>query len=74
MSKLPRISGKQLIKALLKAGFSIVRIKGSHHFLLHNDGRCTVVPVHSGEIIGLGLLHKILRDVEMTNESLSDLL
>jgi predicted RNA binding protein YcfA (HicA-like mRNA interferase family) len=74
MSKLPRISGKQLIKVLLKTGFSIIRIKGSHHFLQHNDGRCTVVPVHSGEIIGLGLLHKILRDVELTNESLSDLL
>jgi predicted RNA binding protein YcfA (HicA-like mRNA interferase family) len=43
-----------------------VRIKGSHHFLRHPDGRATVVPVHAGETIGPGLLAQILRDVEMT--------
>ena len=34
----------------------------------HADGRSTVVPVHSGETIGPGLLLKILRDVEMTKD------
>jgi len=33
-------------------------------FLKHPDGRTTVVPIHAGETIGLGLLSKILRDVE----------
>jgi hypothetical protein len=31
----------------------------------HPDGRRTVVPVHSGETIGPGLLSKILKDAEM---------
>jgi predicted RNA binding protein YcfA (HicA-like mRNA interferase family) len=52
MSKFPTISGKQLIAVLNKLGFEVVRIKGSHHFLRHADGRSTVVPIHAGETIG----------------------
>jgi predicted RNA binding protein YcfA (HicA-like mRNA interferase family) len=47
------------------SGFATLRIKGSHHFMRHSDGRVTVVPVHSGETIGPGLLRKILKDIEM---------
>ena len=50
--------------------FRAVRIKGSHTFLKHPDGRATVVPVHSGETIGPGLLRAILRDVEMSVDEL----
>jgi predicted RNA binding protein YcfA (HicA-like mRNA interferase family) len=74
MSRTPRLTGGELIAALGKAGFSVLRAKGSHHFLRHEDGRSTVVPVHSGETIGPGLLHKILRDCQMTAEQLSRLL
>jgi predicted RNA binding protein YcfA (HicA-like mRNA interferase family) len=70
MPKSPRLRGRELIAALHDAGFRVVRIKGSHHFLQHSDGRCTVVPVHSGEIIGPGLLNKILKDVEFEVEDL----
>ncbi|NQU29741.1 MAG: type II toxin-antitoxin system HicA family toxin [Anaerolineae bacterium] len=74
MAKLPRISGKKLIKALKKDGFEVLRIKGSHHFLAHPDGRRTVIPVHRNEIIGPGLLSKILRDCEMEPSKFSKLL
>jgi len=74
MTKLPRVRGRELIAALRKAGFEVVRVKGSHHFLRHPDGRCTVVPVHQGETIGPGLMAKILRDCEMTREELVELL
>ncbi|MDD4018023.1 MAG: type II toxin-antitoxin system HicA family toxin [Kiritimatiellae bacterium] len=66
MSTFPAFSGPQLIKALRRLGFEIIRVKGSHHFLRHPDGRCTVVPVHRGEMIGRGLLAQILRDCELT--------
>ncbi|MEI8174123.1 MAG: type II toxin-antitoxin system HicA family toxin, partial [Deltaproteobacteria bacterium] len=49
MSTFPAFSGPQLIKALRRLGFELIRVKGSHHFLRHPDGRCTVVPVHRGE-------------------------
>jgi len=68
MSKFPSLSGKEIISILKKAGFKVERQKGSHVFMKHPDGRVTVVPVHSGETIGAGLLSKILRDVEMTKD------
>ena len=71
MSRSPRVGGSQLITALAEAGFRVIRVRGSHHFLRHPGGRTTVVPVHSGETIGPGLLHKILRDCEL---SVADLL
>ncbi len=70
MSKMPQISGKELISALSKIGFKVIRIKGSHHFLKSESGKTTVVPVHSNENIGPGLLSKILRDCEISKEEL----
>lgn len=74
MIKLPRVKGQELIAALRKIGFEVIRVKGSHHFLRHPDGRCTVVPVHRGDIIGPGLMTKILYDCEMTINELVGLL
>lgn len=68
MSKLPSLTGKKIISILKNAGFTVVRQRGSHVFLKHEDGRATVVPVHSGETIGPGLLSKILRDAELTRD------
>jgi len=70
MSKFPLLTGKELVSILKKSGFTVERQRGSHVFLKHADGRATVVPVHSGETIGPGLLSKILRDVEMTKDEL----
>lgn len=69
MPRLPRLRGREVITALRKGGFVTLRIKGSHHFLGHPDGRRTVVPVHSGETIGPGLMSKILKDIEMETEA-----
>ena len=74
MTRLPRIKGKELIRALERAGFYIDRARGSHFFLKHADGRATAVPLHSGEILGPGLLRHILRDVNITAEELVELL
>ncbi|TSA11354.1 MAG: type II toxin-antitoxin system HicA family toxin [Deltaproteobacteria bacterium] len=74
MSTFPSITGNRLIRALRKIGFEVVRTKGSHHFLQHPDGRCTVVPVHRGETIGRGLFARILRDCDLTREEFQKLL
>ena len=70
MTTFPSITGSRLIRALRKFGFETIRKKGSHHFLQHQDGRCTVVPLHRGETIGPGLLAQILRDCEITKDEL----
>jgi predicted RNA binding protein YcfA (HicA-like mRNA interferase family) len=74
VTRLPRVSGSELVRALGNAGFDVVRVKGSHHFLRHEDGRATVVPVHSGETIGPGLMSRILRDTELTRDQIVALL
>jgi predicted RNA binding protein YcfA (HicA-like mRNA interferase family) len=74
MTRLPRVKGREVVRALEKAGFIIDRTRGSHVFLKHPDGRATAVPVHSGETLGPGLLRAILRDVELPVDELIDLL
>jgi predicted RNA binding protein YcfA (HicA-like mRNA interferase family) len=74
MSKLPSVTGNQIIKVLQKIGFAVARVKGSHHILIHSDGRRTVVPVHSGEDIGTGLLSQILKDCQITKDEFKKLL
>ena len=70
MSNFPTVTGAQLVKALRKLGFEVIRIKGSHHFLQHSDGRCTVVPVHRSETLGRGLFAQILHDCDLSREEL----
>ena len=70
MSKFPAIGGKDLIRALRSLGFEVTRVRGSHHFLEHTDGRVTVVPVHGNETIGPGLLARILRECEVSRDEL----
>jgi predicted RNA binding protein YcfA (HicA-like mRNA interferase family) len=74
MSRRPRVTGSDLVAALGKAGFAVIRTKGSHHFPGHEDGRTTVVPVHSGAMIGPGLFLKILRDYCLDVEDLQKFL
>ena len=74
MTTVPSLTGRKLLSALKRAGFEVPRVKGSHHFVQHPDGRSTVVPVHAGETIGPGLLAKILRDCDLNREQIQKLL
>jgi len=73
MSTLPRPTGKELVRALERAGFTAQRARGSHCFLRHPDGRSTVIPLR-GRALGLGLLRKILADCSLEAEHLQELL
>lgn len=70
MTRLPRLRGRQLIRAPERVGFEVQRTRGSHFRLKHPDGRITSVPAHAGETLGPGLLRAILRDVEMSADDL----
>jgi len=73
--RLPILKPEELIKALERMGFSCTRrSKGSHFRYKHTDGRRTTIPVHKGKTIGRGLLRKIMRDVDISNEELKKLL
>jgi predicted RNA binding protein YcfA (HicA-like mRNA interferase family) len=64
--KLVPVSGKEFCKIVERAGFVLVRQKGSHRTYRHPDGRVTRIPVHDNELLGKGLILAIL---EQTNLS-----
>jgi predicted RNA binding protein YcfA (HicA-like mRNA interferase family) len=75
MSKLPVISGKELVNALQKAGFIVVRQKGSHISLqkITTEGTYrTVVPLHTR--LAKGTLLDILHQTGLSKEELIDLI
>jgi predicted RNA binding protein YcfA (HicA-like mRNA interferase family) len=74
--RLPALRGAAVVYALEKAGFVVVRIKGSHHIMEHGDdpARRTVVPVHAGRDVKRGLLRKIIDDAGLSVDEFSDLL
>ena len=74
MGYLPHPRGRELIRALQRAGFIVIRIRGSHHYLRHPDGRNTLVPLHAGDSLRNGMIKSILKQCEMSVEELKDLL
>ena len=58
MTTFPSIPGVGLFALYGIFGFEVIRIKGSHHFLQHRDGRGTVVPVHVVRQLALDFLPK----------------
>ena len=66
MPKLNPTTGKKVIKILSKLGFDLLRIKGSHHFFLNSSTKKTAtVALHNNEVLGVGIIKKILRDIEL---------
>jgi predicted RNA binding protein YcfA (HicA-like mRNA interferase family) len=55
LSKLRPVKAEKVVKALSKLGFEIARQKGSH----------LVIPVHSGEDLGRGILRQIAHDAKI---------
>lgn len=77
MTRLPRITGRQLVRAMQKDGFVCKHVEGSHYIMQKQspDGKVTIpVPVHSGKIIKLRTLHGILNKARISKEHLIHLL
>ena len=54
------MNGKDIIKKLRVAGWTVDRINGSHH-ILTKDGKAVPVPVHGSRDVGVGLISAIER-------------
>jgi predicted RNA binding protein YcfA (HicA-like mRNA interferase family) len=74
--RLPAVSGRRAIRALMSAGFVIDRIAGSHHVLVYpgDRTRTVVVPVHSGRDLKPGTVRGIIRKAGFTLEQFVELL
>jgi len=75
MRGLPALSGRAVVAVLQRAGFEVVRRKGSHNFLRHrgDPSRQTVVPVHRRDLPP-GTLLAILRQARLDRDEFLDLL
>ena len=73
MSKLPVISGRDLVRALRHIGFELDRQKGSHMILFRSEAKTTLsVPDHRE--LDRGTLRALLRQAGISPEEFSRLL
>lgn len=74
MPKLPILSGKEVVKILVKIGYELDHQTGSHMILRHKDppNRRLTVPNHPE--IAKGTMLSILKQAGITKEEFSDLL
>ncbi len=69
---LPTVSGREVVRALAKVGFSEVSQRGSHLKLRSPEGRTVIVPMHRE--LARGTLRSILRQADLTVEAFIELL
>ncbi len=75
MTRLPRVTGKDLRDALLRHGFHLTHVRGSHHYLGPPTGVGVItIPVHSATILKPKTLRSILDQAGLTVEELIELL
>ena len=62
----PRLTARQVIKQLKKAGFIEIGQTGSHLKLFNQETRRTaIVPIHSSKVIPLGTLKAIKKQADI---------
>ena len=74
--KLPRITAKEALRALKRAGWYQARQKGSHIVLKHEDkpGDRVILPMHPGETLLPKTIASILDQAGLSVEEFTDLL
>ena len=75
MSRFPRLTAAEVIKAFERAGFEHVRTRGSHAILKKPGHRFIMsIPQHSGRTVGEGLLRSQIEAAGLTLEEFLALL
>ena len=76
MTRLPALKAAEVIRALERGGFVIVRVSGSHHRMIHRDdpARATTVPMHKGRDLPKPFLRAILKQAGLSVEEFARLL
>jgi len=74
MSKLPILSGKEVVKALRKLGYEIDHQTGSHMILRKNEGEHRRLTVPNHQEVSKGTLLAIIKQAGLTREEFLELL
>lgn len=70
MPKLPRLTARQIIAVLEKAGFFLARQSGSHMIYKNSGGKRVTVPFHAARTLHPKVLKSIMRDAALSVEDL----
>jgi predicted RNA binding protein YcfA (HicA-like mRNA interferase family) len=75
LTRLPQVSGKEILAALQRKGFILSHVRGSHHYLKKAGvAALVVVPVHGNKSLPAGTLRSILRQAGLTPDDLLEML
>ena len=74
MTKLPRLTARQIVAVLEQIGFSLSRQSGGHMIYKNAEGKRVTVPFHGSRILHPKVLKSILRDADLSIEKLASLL
>ena len=74
MSRLPILSASQIVKALCRAGYAVVRQRGSHIRLVHPQRPQWPVTVPNYRTIDRSLLRLIIQETNFTVDEFLDFL
>ncbi len=66
-----QVSGKELAKAVQRAGWTLDRIKGSHHVYIKPGRReRLIIPIHGSRPLKVGLLRALMKIADLTDNDL----
>lgn len=72
MTKLPRLTAKEIIKLLEKRNFILVRQSGSHMIYRNKQGIRVTVPFHASKILHPKIIKQILDDLKLNIEDIKN--
>jgi predicted RNA binding protein YcfA (HicA-like mRNA interferase family) len=64
------VSGRQMCKVLERQGWSLIRVRGSHHIYGKAGARSIPVPVHGNRILKSGTQRGIMNQAGLTEADL----
>jgi predicted RNA binding protein YcfA (HicA-like mRNA interferase family) len=73
--KIPALSARDIVRALSQAGFTVARVKGSHHHQRNPNKPAAhvVVPMHLGDLPP-GTVRSIIKQAQLTEAEFLELL
>lgn len=70
MTRLPRVTAKQIISIIEKIGFSLARQSGSHRIYRNAKGKRITIPVHDNKILHPKIVKSIFKDADISPDNL----
>ena len=74
MSNLPALKPREVIRVLEKAGFRVIRTKGSHYILKHAETRKRVIVAYHNKEMRPSTLSKLIKESGLTEDEFIDLI